>query len=723
MNTWEDILYDAKKSFYQKSRISPEHIKLKKALEVVEKEIKPISQELKEKKQEIENLKAFASDAAMQLRLVEYEKDKQIEHIKQEAAQSISERLKEKDLFYASQIKEYDQRIEDLKESLRNAQNISEKIHAQKNGADLTLSTNMHEIFNKERAENLLILKRKDEEIMMMQGRLIRKEDEMKNLSDQIKETEDLRLNAQKQWLAEISFSRDLLKKTIEEMNILQNDHIQHESELINDFQQQIIQYAKHVSYLEKEFPKQRFSILQAEIQEKQTLLDTQENEIGKLKTALEEAQKLVIFKREAEQLQERNKTLEDQIRSAESLYKTAQEKAANIQKEYAQIEQTFNTFKAESINAGSKSLTAQEDFKMLQKTCASLRTEKQQLELTFTKEKELLQEKLTQHDSTITDLKNTIHQMEEQTQQAQLSGDELHIPRVPTHFNFIPNLPEPHAVLEEKNTALDESEHTLKKSRKMDVLLRVGIRISIIAACLAALFIGKNYYGKFSSSVIHKTIDPSFASPEHNPSALIWDGLTFWSADWFSKKIFKHRSQHISEIGRTIALKGIIPASITWAEGSMWVCDTWAQKIYRLKLDNGHIIESVYGYPGNTPSGLAWDGTYMWTCDADSQRIYRHKIDADLRVITAYASPGSSPSGLLWDGDTLWSCDRDTGKIYRHRTDRNLSVIASYQPRDFADNADTLIGITWDGKYFWTLGEKSGRFYRHSLSDMIKSR
>jgi hypothetical protein len=315
--------------------------------------------------------------------------------------------------------------------------------------------------------------------------------------------------------------------------------------------------------------------------------------------------------------------------------------------------------------------------------------------------------------------MEKQIEELQENIQHTQELSSQAISEMPPDHFTFIPHVPTPEhyeaaAVSEQTSAEYSSSASRGNGMRNKRLMFAGSAIITILGLCI----IGYHLVANHSTG---KTLDTSYKATQENPSALMWDGLTFWSADWYAKKIFKHKPHSLTEFAQTLQLENIIPSAMTWGDGYLWVADAWSKMIYQLSLDDQVRIEAKYPTPGNYASGLAWDGSRLWSCDADSKKIYVHDTADNLNVIKNYSSAGGSPSGLLWDGDALWSCDSSTGMIYRHYQDAKLSVAASYLPRDYQDGDDRLIGLTWDGKYFWTVGEKSGKFFRHSIHDMIR--
>lgn len=712
MHAWENILYDAKKDFYLRSSISPAHIKLRKALDIVEKEIKPISKELEEKKKETDGLKAALSDALTQLRLAQYQKDKEIDTIKKDLADKLIERLQEKESLYTIQINDYEQRIKALQKSLRAAQEFTQKLEAEKTHIEYSSTQNIQKILDLERLENNLVLKRKDEDIQSLQDRLIGKEDTINDLMVNDRDVEKRYMNSQKQWINEIQFSREILKKTIEEMDALQHEYVKRESEVIQDLQDQLLESRKHLTHLETDLPNQRVNIIQLELDEKNDLLKSYQDE----NTVLQETvQRLRNDTDSIENLKQDNQKLVEKTTPLEQSNTRLNAEVDTLHAQIVDYEDDIEAYKQKTADAQSQ-LTGIDEKQTVEfeQTNALLKEEKEKLSAAFNKEKEELTARLETTDTTIADLKKRVLHAEDKVRSAQTSAIAS-LPDIPTaHFNFLPDLPS-----EEQPIPSEETKTTVLPKKKI-ILRRLAAAASILVVVGITVYISKQILWSPGSSS-SKTIDQSYNALQQNPSALIWDGLTFWSTDWYAKKIFKHKSRSLSEVTQTIQLDTIIPTNITWGEGSLWVNDSWAHTIYRLAPDDNYRIEGAYTSPGHAPSGLAWDGLYMWSCDAETQKIYCHNTDQTLSLVQTYDAPGTAPSGLLWDGDALWSCDSDTGMIYRHRMDYTLSVAVAYQPRDYKDGKDTLISFTWDGKYFWTVGEKSNKFYRHSIHDMEK--
>lgn len=718
MDSWKDILYDAKKDFYKKSPMSPEHVKLKKALEIVEKEINPISRELDDKKKEAEHLKAALADASTQLRLARYQKDNEIDQIKKESAEKISERLEEKELLFQTNVKQYEQRIAALRKALQEAQTFTHQLQEQKRHIEYSSTQNIQKILDNERLEQTLVLKRKDEEIQSFQDRLIQKEDYIKQLSVAVRELETRHFESQKQWVREVQFSREILKKTIEEMDNLQREYVNRESELINELQKEIIDSKKHLSYLEKDHPEQRANLLKLELDEKETLLKHAEEEISLLHGDLEKVYGELHVQREpTEQFLTEQQKLRNRITELENANKTLQGITSEHNKKIAQKDHDVEVYKHHItvLEASTPTIDPQK-LNELEKFNAALKSEK-----------EILHNQINNKDQAIAQLNTQIKELQEKQHTSERMPMATTPDASPDQFNFIPYIPSdepsdaPDSDAPDKERTAVDKHLPLPAYKRIITSRRLGIA-AVFLAIVAGIFMSKQYqllpllFEKTS-----KTVDQSFKATQQNPSALIWDGLTFWSTDWFSKKIFKHKPHSLTEFSQTTQLENIIPTSLTWGEGNLWVSDAWSRKVFRLSLDDHFTIEAEYPSPGRSPTGLAWDGRYIWSCDADAQKIYMHNPESYFRVIKTFPAPGTAPSGLLWDGDTLWSCDSDTDMIYRHRMDRKLSVASAYQPRDFQDGKDKLIGITWDGKYFWTVGEKSGRFYRHTIHDMVK--
>ncbi|MBD3271232.1 MAG: hypothetical protein GF384_01680, partial [Elusimicrobia bacterium] len=666
MNEWQDVLYNAKKSFYQRSRFSPEHVKLKRALELVEKEITPISKELEDRRKELERTKAELADAQTQVRLSEYQKDKEIENLKKEFSAVISTRLHEKELLHTAQMKEYEERIEALTKTVEQVQSLAERVHTQQSGIELKAIENLQSILTNERLEHKLIVARKDDEIKNAQERLLDKENSLQQLAHTLTELDHARVHDRKQWMEEVSFSRDMVKQTLQELDRIHHDYVQHESRIIQDYHQQVLTLRRTLAQLERNAPQTQIEDLTSQLNEKNDMITAQTEELAVLRSSLKELDDLPHIHRELEQKTAELTAATQRIADLEAAHATVHSQIDALKQKIFEQEKTIADLNNRAAQAQKTEPTPADTVRINELT-ASLERErdglKNQVQHEATKTKRMT-DALKEKEQEINRLTQMVKNLQENLVRSP-AGSDVEIPTVSahTHFSFIPNVPEleSQAIAPQKT----ESEQTEKDKTPAYKKLLAGRmrRSAIVGTCLLITLAGAGWWaGWFSGSPVPTTFDQGYASPGSNPSGLMWDGLTFWSTDWYAKKIYKHTPHSLSEISESFQLQGIMPTSFTWGDGSMWVVDSWHDTIYQLNPHDNFSINQQFSLPESASvTGIAWDGRYLWTCDKQSRRINQRDIRQGLKSIVSYDAPGPSPSGLMWDGDTLWSCDRMT--------------------------------------------------------------
>jgi sugar lactone lactonase YvrE len=170
-----------------------------------------------------------------------------------------------------------------------------------------------------------------------------------------------------------------------------------------------------------------------------------------------------------------------------------------------------------------------------------------------------------------------------------------------------------------------------------------------------------------------------SYPAPGPHPEGLAWDGTHLWSADWETRKIYRHA---VTDSGITVVgffdaprpESGTRPVGLTWDGSALWLTTWYPVMLYRLDPMDGAVLYSrsvvgLYALPpfptSYAPEDLAWDGSHLWLTDWFTPRIF--ELDpTTLAVLDSLDCPGHASVGLTFHQGHLWNGDTGDRALYR---------------------------------------------------------
>lgn len=213
-----------------------------------------------------------------------------------------------------------------------------------------------------------------------------------------------------------------------------------------------------------------------------------------------------------------------------------------------------------------------------------------------------------------------------------------------------------------------------------------------IVGVGSTAAFIWMLWWGYWAWGWPTKTWSVTF---EH-PSSLVWEGKTFWVADWVSQEVVQQEippripwMNRWSPMGNRIHVAAVIKmpghqwTGLACGSTLVYGCDSQSKKIFRLNKNEGWREVDAVPSPGPNPTGLSWDGAFLWSCDAATRLAYQHQDDDSLTVLATYPLPAKRPLGLVVLSHEAWSFDADQNVVYQHLRDAKLSVVKKYRLPD----------------------------------------
>lgn len=208
---------------------------------------------------------------------------------------------------------------------------------------------------------------------------------------------------------------------------------------------------------------------------------------------------------------------------------------------------------------------------------------------------------------------------------------------------------------------------------------------------------------------------EKEFSLPYTHPSAITYDGESFWVCDWFTQSIYRHKPDTF-EIVSVHHFSDANPIAVTWVGSVLWVLTSDGKVEKHAADEKLSLLRSVKIRSGN-PTGIAHDGNVLWICDASLKKISKYLPDEKLTVLAEYPYPGESPAGLFWDGNSLWSVDGERKALLRHRIEGNRLLIDEVkQFPQYNEIAFKLTGATFDGSRFWSISEGPSKVIRHAV-------
>lgn len=209
---------------------------------------------------------------------------------------------------------------------------------------------------------------------------------------------------------------------------------------------------------------------------------------------------------------------------------------------------------------------------------------------------------------------------------------------------------------------------------------------------------------------------------PFKNPTGLVWQGGTLWSADWVTQTVYQMKvSRGGVRLLRSVLLPGVHVTGVAVAGEHVYLCDSWKKEIQKRRLDDKLTLVRTYKSPGPNPTGLHWDGRYLWSSDGTKDRFYQHEPEAGLAVLASYRAPGKAPAGIFKDEEFFWSADSETRLIYKHRLDRKLGILAVYSLPLLNPGSEPLSSFTLKGDEIWVARDGSDVLHVRSERKFVK--
>ncbi len=202
-----------------------------------------------------------------------------------------------------------------------------------------------------------------------------------------------------------------------------------------------------------------------------------------------------------------------------------------------------------------------------------------------------------------------------------------------------------------------------------------------------------------------------SFDVTQQTPSAMCWDGTSFWvvAAPSGQAGVFQYDSSGVytgTSFSTTSEDNSI--GGITFDGTNFWICGDDSNAVYKYDHSGTYTGENfTISSQISIPRDITWDGTYFWIIGGNTNSIYRYDSSGSYSLFSFIPRPDNQsigPVAMAWDGASIWIAGFVTDSVYQYDTDGN------YTGNSFSivDEEQSPSGLAYDGSSFWVIGGQS---------------